>query len=114
MIFEEPNKLSDDDKKLLSIIRQAVQQIIGKVREPMDPKILAMLEMVSDMVAEQIVMDKHYDWAGCSSCGEPIDDDEEEDISNSPYSFFTEEQEEIEGGEGTPSADDLARWFKDD
>jgi len=78
--FEGPN-LSKQTVEVIRSIMSGIEQLANLVNEPMDPKVLPLLEVVHDILEEQIVGDKVYTW--------------EDDVPDS---------------DDTPSAEDLSSW----
>lgn len=84
------NVLNDEQKANIRAIMTHLAQAVALVKEPVDPKVEAALEIAFELCAEQLALDKHYKWLQ-----DPPDEDR----------FL------IDDG---PSADDLESWFSDE
>lgn len=103
--FNEDKELNAHTLRKIEIIIDTLNRIIIEMNAPIDPKAIALLEMAVDMLEEQVIMDKTYDYPDCMSC-----DGNSPEKPNVEMMFFNNK---------TPSVDDLngmfdMDWTKDD
>jgi len=96
--------LTEKDLKYISKMMENIESLISWSREPMDSKVLGLLEMAYDMLSEQVYFDKHYTWDKAKV--EPI---EQVNARNTPkekkFLFLNDSHT-------PPSAEELEEWFK--
>lgn len=102
---EEERELDGATLRKIDIIRTTLNEIIAEMGAPIDPKAIGLLEMAVDMLEEQVIMDKTYEYPDCPNC---IHDEREEvhesppEKPNSQMLFFKNKG---------PSANDLRDMF---
>jgi hypothetical protein len=65
----ENEELKPKDLQKIARIKDALEKIVGEIHEPLDPKIIALLEMSIDMLEEQVILDKKYTYDDdCPAC----------------------------------------------
>jgi len=91
MDFEETNgrALTDEQIDYLDKLAKAINVVLDECREPVDTKVIGLLEIAHDIVVQQAQLDVYYEWDYVASSGTKAEE---------PPS---------------PSADDLNRWFGD-
>jgi len=111
---DNPKKISDEQKVAFQRLADHLNDMAGRIGEPMDPKVQAHLRMAADCIEEQIQLDKYYPW-GCDHCGEDAQDDSElivvatEEPNTSGEYRFLDNEEQPEPT--TPSAEQLQNWL---
>ena len=88
--------LTKANRDWITALMTALLQIIETLGEPIDTKVLAMLEMTYDMLEQQLAFDIYYEWEQKDS-----EDDANKIGPNKP-----------DNPDDTPSLEDLNGWFK--
>lgn len=86
--YSEGPNLSKQTTEIIQSIMSGLEQIAEQITEPIDPKVLPLLEVIHDILEEQLVGDKVYEW---------MEDDEVE----------------VDDDDG-PSVEDLNSWLDGD
>ena len=100
---EEERQLDEVTLRKIDIIRTTLNGLISEMGMPIDPKAIGLLEMAVDMLEEQVVMDKVYDYPDCPNCIHEAPEEEAKEKPNSQMLFFKNKK--------GPSPDDLRSMF---
>jgi hypothetical protein len=60
--FDNEKQLDWTTLKKIEIIKDTLERMILVMNQPIDPKVIALLEMAIDMLEEQVHMDKVYEY----------------------------------------------------
>lgn len=104
--FDKEQPLDEVTLRKIEIIRDTLLKIAEQITAPIDPKVIALLEMSVDMLEEQVIMDKVYEYPDCPNCEAEVIEK-----PNLQMLFFNEQS--------APSTEDLENmfdtsWMKDD
>jgi len=101
--YEESDEpvLSEEDREFLIKAMKDMEVLIESTREPMDSKVLGLLEIAHDMLFEQIELDKFYTWGPALE----VEHASTHQPEGKKFLFIKEEEE-------PPSAEELENWFK--
>jgi len=86
--------LSEKQREWIQALMSALEQIIETLGEPIDTKVLGMLEITHDMLEQQLVMDIYYEW-------------DKEDKGDKEGKV-----DKINGTGNLPTSEELNEWFK--
>jgi len=104
--YEESDEpvLSDEEKAYLVKMMENLQILIEAAKEPMDSKVLGLLEIAHDTLLEQLQLDKYYTWGPTLDEVEQVEHVNTNKPKGKKFLFIKEENE-------PPSAEELENWF---
>jgi len=100
--FEESKQpsLSEEQKQYLETVMEYLKVTINECREPLDSKVLGLLEIAHDIIHGQIQMDIYYEWAPITKLDQAIAEKDEDQT----FLFIEEDN-------STPTKEQLKKWF---
>jgi hypothetical protein len=111
---DDPNasKLTDEDRAHLRKMLKKVQALLPEIKQPMDPKIYPLVEVVESMIQTQLDLELHFTYADCET--EATDEEVKEAVQQVKKELKDKKKskkKETKPAKTTSPEQDFTDWF---
>lgn len=96
--------LNEEQRLYLKTIMETLEEIIDVCNEPLDAKVLGLLEIAHDTIKQQLDLDLFHEWGPMMELDQAV----AKKTDGQKFLFLDNDEEK---DTDTPSVEDLERWF---